>query len=195
MGFDRSMPDGEIIRRLLRYARPYWRQFLLVFALMLISIVYDIVSPLIVGQIEGMVKERFALSSLFRMVAVYAGILLVSMIATYFQAILLQKTGQKILSALRMDLFRHIEPVARAAQQHPRRQARDPRHERHQRHFHDVHEHPCYDAQKLHGDCRRAGRDAAAQLCADADGAVLCAVSRTVYGDFPQVFRARRTAA
>ncbi len=112
MGFDRAMPDGEIVRRLMRYAKPYWRQFLLVFALMLISIVYDIVSPLIVGRIEGMVKEQFALSNLFRMVAVYAGILLVSMVATYFQAILLQKTGQKILSALRMDLFGHIESLS-----------------------------------------------------------------------------------
>lgn len=27
VGFDRNMPDGEIIRRLLVYAKPYWREF------------------------------------------------------------------------------------------------------------------------------------------------------------------------
>ena len=29
MGFDRNMGDSEIIRRLLTYARPYWKQFVL----------------------------------------------------------------------------------------------------------------------------------------------------------------------
>ena len=29
MGFDRNMADSEIIRRLLSYARPYWKQFVL----------------------------------------------------------------------------------------------------------------------------------------------------------------------
>ena len=38
MGFDRHMEDREIVRRLLRYARPYRRQFLTVFFIMLFSI-------------------------------------------------------------------------------------------------------------------------------------------------------------
>ncbi len=112
MGFDRNMPDGEIIKRLLRYAKPYWKQFVLVFAIMLLSIVYDLVSPLIIGNIEETVKNDFPLSQLFRQVALYAGILIVSMVCTYFQAIILQKTGQKILSSLRQDIFTHIESLS-----------------------------------------------------------------------------------
>ena len=34
MGFERNMPDSEIIRRLLRYARPYWKDFIIVFVVM-----------------------------------------------------------------------------------------------------------------------------------------------------------------
>lgn len=114
VGFDRNMPDGEIIRRLLVYAKPYWRQFLAVLIIMLVSIAYDLVSPWIIGRIEEMIKGDFTLTPLFRAVGVYAGILIVSMVCTYFQAIILQKTGQKILSTLRQDLFSHIESLSHA---------------------------------------------------------------------------------
>ncbi len=109
---DRTMSDGELIRRLLTYAKPYRNDFILVFFIMLISIFYDLISPLIIGNIEKMVKDDFLLNDLYKMVILYAGILVVSMICTYFQAIILQKTGQKILSRLRLDIFTHIESLS-----------------------------------------------------------------------------------
>ena len=83
IGFDRHMADSEIIRRLAKYALPYKKDFILVLVIMLISIVYDLVSPLLVGYIEELVSGDFALSQLFITVAVYAGILLVSLVCTY----------------------------------------------------------------------------------------------------------------
>ena len=112
MGFERNMDDSEIIRRLLAYARPYWKQFALTLAVMMFSVVYDVLSPLLVGRIVGMVQEDFVLSELYGMVAVYASILLVSLLCTYAQAMLLQKTGQKILSQIRLDVFTHIEQLS-----------------------------------------------------------------------------------
>lgn len=112
MGFERNMPDKEIIRRLLRYAKPYRGQFFLVGLVMLASIVYDVVSPLLVGRIEELVKASFPLAKLFTYVAVYAGILIVSLICTYVQAMLLQQVGQKILSQIRLDVFTHIESLS-----------------------------------------------------------------------------------
>ena len=109
---DRVMSDMELIKRLMQYAKPYWKSFVLVLVIMAASIVYDIVSPLIIGDIEEMVKAEFALSDLYKRVGIYAGILVVSMICTYFQAIILQRTGQKILSKLRMDIFGHIENLS-----------------------------------------------------------------------------------
>lgn len=114
VGFDRAMKDGEIVRRLLIYAKPYWKSFLLVGVCMLFSIAYDVLSPLIVGYLEGLVKAQFELRSLFFTVGLYAGILIVSLIGTYIQAIVLQRTGQRILSALREDLFSHIESLSHA---------------------------------------------------------------------------------
>ena len=109
---DRHMSDKELVVRLLAYAKPHWKSFVLVFFIMIFSIVYDIVSPLIIGDIQNLVKDDFQLNDLYIRVAVYAGILIVSMVCTYFQAIILQKIGQRILSSLRMDIFTHIERLS-----------------------------------------------------------------------------------
>ena len=109
---ERHMADSEIIRRLLAYAKPYWKSFVAVFFIMVCSIFYDLLSPLIVGDIQGLIKEEFQLRDLYIRVAVYAGILVVSLVCTYFQAMILQRTGQKILSQIRLDVFSHIEKLS-----------------------------------------------------------------------------------
>ena len=112
VGFERNMDDSEIVRRLLAYAKPYWKSFVAVFFIMLFSIGYDIISPLLIGELQKLVKGDFELKQLYSMVAIYASILLVSLICTYFQAIILQRTGQQILSKIRLDVFTHIEKLS-----------------------------------------------------------------------------------
>ncbi len=112
IGFDRNMKDGEIVRRLMKYAKPHRGKFALVLLLMIFSVAYDIIAPLIIGGLEEAIKDDFEMSYLLTMVAVYASILVVSLICTYIQAIVLQKTGQRILSAIREDLFVHIESLS-----------------------------------------------------------------------------------
>ncbi len=112
IGFDRHMADKEIVARLMKYATPFWRDFLLVLFIMLLSIGHNILSPLLVGHIEETVKAKFDLTYLFTLVGIYAVILLISLVCTYLQAILLQKIGQKILSKLRTDIFTHIESLS-----------------------------------------------------------------------------------
>ena len=109
---DRKLSDWQIIRRLLGYARPFVKEFVLAFALMVISIVYDLLSPVLVGEVEELVKQQFQLAQLFAKVAVYAGILVVSMTSMYIQTMILQKVGQKILTALRKDVFSHVESLS-----------------------------------------------------------------------------------
>ena len=112
IGFERNMSDGEIVRRLLRYVRPHLKSFALVLAIMAVSVIYDLVSPWLIGQIISLVGSDFRLDSLYGMVLLYALMLVVSMGCTYLQSILLQKTGQKILSQLRLDIFTHIESLS-----------------------------------------------------------------------------------
>ena len=111
---ERHMSDKEIITRLLRYARPYWKRFVAVFFIMLFSIGFELVSPLLMAHIQDIIKQgsSFELSYLFGIVAVYAAILIVSLVCTYAQAMILQKTGQKILSQIRLDVFTHVEKLS-----------------------------------------------------------------------------------
>ncbi|MBQ7163896.1 MAG: ABC transporter ATP-binding protein, partial [Clostridia bacterium] len=111
-GFTRNMKDKDLIRRLMKYARPYAGNFIIIFVLMLVSIAYDVISPLMVGGIEDLIKDDFELSRLMTMVAVYAGILVISLVSTYAQSIILQKTGQKIVSGIREELYSHIESLS-----------------------------------------------------------------------------------
>jgi len=109
---ERRMSDRELIGRLLRYAKPYWKNFVAVLCIMIFSVAYDVISPWLMGELQRLIKDDFELSALFSMVALYAGILVVSVICTYFQAMILQRTGQKILSQIRLDTFTHIEQLS-----------------------------------------------------------------------------------
>ncbi len=110
--YERNMSDGELVSRLFAYAKPYWKSFLLVLVIMIFSILYDIVSPLIMGDIAKILMTDFSLHDLYKRVGIYASMLFVSMVCTYCQSIILQRTGQKILSKLRMDIFTHIESLS-----------------------------------------------------------------------------------
>ncbi len=114
IGFDRDMKDSEIIRRLLKYAKPYAKSFILVLILMIFSIAHEIISPLILGELTNTVgsEEGFELSYLFTTISVYVAILLVSLVSSYIQALILQRTGQRIVSNIREDLFAHIESLS-----------------------------------------------------------------------------------
>ncbi len=112
VGFDRNMKDSELIRRLLKYARPYIKEFVIVLFLMILSIAHEIISPLILGDLTKSVGGDFELTYLFTTIAVYAGILIVSLASSYIQALILQRTGQRIVSNIREDLFAHIESLS-----------------------------------------------------------------------------------
>ena len=114
IGFDRNMKDSEIIRRLLVYAKPYTKQFIIVFVLRIVSIAHEVISPLIMGNLIETIgsSDGFELSYLFYAIVCYVTILIVSLICTYIQSIILQKTGQRIVSNLREDLYAHIESLS-----------------------------------------------------------------------------------
>lgn len=112
IGFDRNMKDSEIIRRMGKYIKPYIPEFIIAILIMMVSVAYDIISPLILKEVEEMIKDDFELSQLFAIVGIYAGVLVVSLICTYVQAMILQVVGQKMLSKMREDVFVHIESLS-----------------------------------------------------------------------------------
>ncbi len=118
IGFDRNMKDMEIMKRLLHYAKPHIGQFVIVGLLMVFSIAYSVISPRLMGFIIEFLRTEFEMNELLLYIGVYAVILITSLVFQYIQAILLQKIGQKILSALREDVFTHIESLSHAQLNH-----------------------------------------------------------------------------
>lgn len=114
IGFDRNMKDSEIIKRLLVYAKPHTKSFIVVFVLMILSIAHEVISPLIMGNVIETIgsSEGFELSYLVRAIVCYASILVVSLVCTYIQSIILQRTGQRIVSSVREDLYEHIQSLS-----------------------------------------------------------------------------------
>ena len=114
IGFDRNMKDSDIIKRLLIYAKPYTKSFIVVFFLMLLSIAHEILSPLILGHVIETIGSSggFDLSYLMWAIIIYASILVVSLVSSYVQSIILQKTGQRIVSNMREDLYEHIQSLS-----------------------------------------------------------------------------------
>ena len=60
LGFDRNIPDGEIVRRLAKYALPYKKQFILVLLIMLASIAHELAGPLEGGGAHALEDEPAA---------------------------------------------------------------------------------------------------------------------------------------
>lgn len=112
--FVRSVKDGALLKRLWSYAAGNKWHFIVAGIFMIFSVMYDILSPLIVGRIESVISGKFQLSELWRYIILYGAMLIVSLISAYFQAIILQKTGQRIITRLRCDLFDHIEHLSHA---------------------------------------------------------------------------------
>ncbi len=112
VGFDRNMKDGELIRRLVHYAYPYRFKLLILLVFIIFSILTNLISPILMGTIEELVKDSFELPTLYLYVAFYVGLLLFSLASTYILSVSLQKIGQKIVSAIRLDAFIHIESLS-----------------------------------------------------------------------------------
>ena len=113
-GFDRNMKDGEITKRLLRYAKDHVGSFVIVFIIMILTIASDIVLPLITASIIKTLQQEggFKYSIVLTYVIIYISLLIMSLISSYIQSMILQRTGQKIISKLRLDLFSHIESLS-----------------------------------------------------------------------------------
>lgn len=114
IGFDRNMKDSEILKRLMPYVMRRKKLFALAILLVLLSTVYSIGSPALLGKAIETVsaEEGFELSSLAWIVVAQICLLIVTLFANYFQAITLQKIGQRIVSDIRSDLYEHIEGLS-----------------------------------------------------------------------------------
>ncbi len=102
--------DLDILKRLMKYALPYWKWFLLTLFFMFISVGFALIEPFIIGSsIDVLAADVIDRTQLL----IYLGIFLVSILLNalfnYLQTMILQKTGQSIIYNIREEIFTHIE--------------------------------------------------------------------------------------
>ncbi|MDT8337419.1 MAG: ABC transporter ATP-binding protein [Candidatus Izemoplasmatales bacterium] len=109
----RSMSDTEIIKRLLHYVKPFIKQLVIAFLLVIIVVVLDLLGPLFVSDVlDSLGEDKVPVLRIIMIVVIYLVALFVGAFIAYKQTIILQVTGQKIIYDIRQDVFNHIEGLS-----------------------------------------------------------------------------------
>ena len=124
--------EGNPMKRLLKYLKPYRRTFVICLVLVLALTGLELVKPIIIGDaidryitgeksevllVEGreqweageQAEERY--SGVLKAGALYLGVLLLLFAFTRIQTLMLQKMGQDIIYDIRNELFTHVEKL------------------------------------------------------------------------------------
>ncbi len=101
--------DSRLMRRLLQYLRPYWRQVNLALIAIVIGGAASLAQPyLIKVAIDRHVAAR-RLEGLDSLAALFLLVLVVAFAAEYLQTWTMQLTGQRIMFDLRMSIYAHLQ--------------------------------------------------------------------------------------
>jgi ATP-binding cassette, subfamily B, multidrug efflux pump len=101
--------DARLMRRLLQYLRPHWRQVAAAFVAIIVGAVVSLAQPYL---IKLAIDEHIAagrLEGLDRLAGAYAILLLIGFAAEYAQTWTMQLTGQRIMFELRMTIYGHLQ--------------------------------------------------------------------------------------
>lgn len=110
---DKHIPHKIMIRRMFRYVKPEIWKILLALLLIFINIGLDIVTPLMMSKLtDNLQSANISLKIILMLSIGCLGLTIIAQTFTYFEAMILQKAGQKIVYGLRMEVFEHIENMS-----------------------------------------------------------------------------------
>lgn len=104
--------DGQLLRRLVVFVVPYWRQLSIGVLLLMGGTLVEIVPPLLVQwAIDGPISAG-RLEGLTPIFVLYAGVLLASFALRYSHNYIINSVGQTVMQDMRIHLFRHIQRMS-----------------------------------------------------------------------------------
>ena len=106
--------DARLMRRLLRYVRPYGWLVLSSLSLLAVEGVLQLVGPLLTQRVIDVALPAGDVAAAARMALILAGALTLSFGASYAETLLTSLLGQNVMRDLRHELFAHLQqlPVA-----------------------------------------------------------------------------------
>lgn len=112
----KDQSDTKIFRRLLAYANPYKKNFIISMILILVDVILSSAAPAILGIAVWVINNSMATNEKFLLLAIvviaFVTSIAIAVIITYFQNMLLQTAGQKIVKNIRVEVFEHIESLS-----------------------------------------------------------------------------------
>ncbi len=113
----RTYKDSVIIGRLLRYARPVIWYFVLALFLTAILVAVDMLPAFLQGELIGTLQDsnitnNDKMSFAVLLLIIYLVVIITSAVLNFFNTMMLQKAGQKIVLNVRRDVFVKIEGLA-----------------------------------------------------------------------------------
>ena len=107
---DKKIPRSVMFKRTLKYVKPEWPSLLLASILVLVSVAVEILYPLFMQQLTNTLQTPTdKTTKIIIMITIgYFTLGVILQIATYFEAMILQKAGTRVVYKLRMEVFEHI---------------------------------------------------------------------------------------
>jgi ATP-binding cassette subfamily B protein len=101
--------DARLMRRLLQYLKPYWREVLLALAAIVVGGTASLAQPYLIKAAIDRFIVAGRLEGLNGLAALYLVVLVVAFAAEYIQTWTMQLTGQRIMFDLRMAIYGHLQ--------------------------------------------------------------------------------------
>ena len=111
---DQKYPKRELFKRLYSYFKDEVWKIIFAFILMLLNVACDIAIPYIAKLVMGKLEESSGQP--FYPILIFVGafflMTILGQVFLYFESIILQKSGQRIVYKMRMEVFSHIENMS-----------------------------------------------------------------------------------
>ena len=104
--------DARLMRRLVRYLRPYRKQVLLAFLLILLDAALETIPPLLTMLAIDRYIAAADAGGLVLVAGAYVLTLGIKFATEFFQTVTLQRTGQRIMYDMRMQIFSHLQNLS-----------------------------------------------------------------------------------
>ena len=101
--------DARLMRRLLAYLRPYWRQVAIALVAIIAGAAAQLAQPYLIKTAIDRYIAAGRLAGLDRLAALYFVVLVGAFVAEYVQTWTMQLTGQRIMFDLRMAIYGHLQ--------------------------------------------------------------------------------------
>jgi len=103
--------DSDMLGRLLSYGKPYWVLIVLAVFLIIVAAILETVGPYLVkiAVDDYIIVDNYG--GLMQIVGIYLGVLTGVFLIRYFQILLTQYIGQKIIFDLRNEIFSHLQQL------------------------------------------------------------------------------------